>query len=64
MDYRRWGSDKSYGYRWMAESTFSSIKRTFGEYVTSRKWDNMVREIEWKTYLHNRFTEMLPPPKP
>ncbi|MEM1945983.1 MAG: hypothetical protein QXF95_03095 [Candidatus Caldarchaeum sp.] len=38
MDYRRWRPDKSYGYRWMAESTFSSIKRTFGEYVTSRKW--------------------------
>ncbi|MEM4375015.1 MAG: hypothetical protein QXI97_08515 [Nitrososphaerota archaeon] len=48
----------------MAESTFSSIKRTFGEYVTSRKWDNMVREMEWKAYLHNRFTEMPPPPKP
>ncbi|MEM4303481.1 MAG: hypothetical protein QXQ70_06260 [Candidatus Caldarchaeum sp.] len=55
MDYRRWGSDKSYGYRWMAESTFSSIKRTL------RKWDNMVQEIEWKAYLHNRFMEMLPP---
>jgi len=26
----------SYGQRWMAETVFSSIKRTFGEYVTAK----------------------------
>lgn len=63
MDYRRW-LDKGYGYRWIAESAISSIKRTFGEYFTSRRWDNIVREMEWKTYMYNRFMEMLPPPNP
>lgn len=35
------------------------MKRTFREYVTSRKTENMVQEI--KAYVHNRFMEMLRP---
>ncbi|HET7345417.1 MAG TPA: hypothetical protein VFJ05_06070, partial [Nitrososphaeraceae archaeon] len=31
-------SSVSYGYRWMAETAFSSIKRMFGEHVTARKF--------------------------
>ena len=42
---KRWKSSVSYGYRWMAETVFSSIKRTFGEHVTARKFPNMVKEI-------------------
>jgi hypothetical protein len=30
-----------YGYSWIAETVFSSIKRTFGEYVTARKFAHM-----------------------
>ncbi|MEM0444345.1 MAG: hypothetical protein QXJ73_09365 [Candidatus Caldarchaeum sp.] len=37
MDYRIWRSEKNYGNRWMAESAISSMKRTFGEYVMSRR---------------------------
>ena len=42
---KRWKRSVSYGYRWIAETVFSSIKRTFGEYVTARKFHNMVKEI-------------------
>jgi hypothetical protein len=34
-----------YGIRWIAESTFSSMKRMFGEHVSSVKWDNIVNEL-------------------
>ena len=42
---KRWKRSMSYGYRWMAETVFSSIKRTFGEHVTARKFHYMVKEI-------------------
>ena len=42
---KRWKRSVSYGYRWMAETVFSSIKRTFGEHVTARKYPYMVKEI-------------------
>ena len=32
-DIKRWKKKHGYGMRWIAESAFSSIKRTFGEYV-------------------------------
>jgi hypothetical protein len=32
-----WKKEKGYGYRWMAESAFSSIKRVFGEYICAVK---------------------------
>ena len=37
-----WKYSVSYGQRWMTETAFSSIKRMFGEYVTARKFSNMV----------------------
>ena len=40
---KRWKRSMSYGYRWMAETVFSSIKRTFGEHVTARKFPYMVK---------------------
>jgi hypothetical protein len=40
-----WKNSVSYGHRWMTETAFSSIKRMFGEHVTTRKFSNMVKEI-------------------
>jgi len=37
------------------ETVFSSIKRTFGEHVTARKFHNMVKEILLKAALYNMF---------
>lgn len=54
-NYKRWKHDINYGYRWMAETAFSSIKRMFGEYVSARKFPNMVKEMLVKVSLYNMF---------
>lgn len=55
---KRWKRSVSYGHRWIAETVFSSIKRTFGEYVAARKFPHMVREIFLKAALYNMFNRM------
>ncbi|MGH9925294.1 MAG: IS5 family transposase [Nitrososphaeraceae archaeon] len=55
---KRWKHSVSYGQRWMAETVFSSIKRTFGEYVTARNFQNMARELILKASLYNMFVTM------
>ncbi|MBI3115701.1 MAG: transposase [Thaumarchaeota archaeon] len=54
-DYKRWKKKHGYGYRWMAESTISSLKRTFGEYIVSIKWKHIVSELMLKASLYNLF---------
>jgi hypothetical protein len=54
-DMKRWKKKHGYGMRWIAESTFSSIKRTFDEYVASIKWSNIVNELLLKAYSYNVF---------
>jgi hypothetical protein len=54
-DMKQWKKKHGYGMRWMAESVFSSIKRTFGEYVSFVKWDNIVNELLLKASLCNMF---------
>lgn len=39
-DFEKWKSSVSYGYRWIAESVFSAMKRMFGEYVCARSYQN------------------------
>ena len=56
---KRWKRSVSYGHRWMAETVFSSIKRTFGEYVTARKFQNMAKELILKASLYNMFANMM-----
>lgn len=57
-NFKRWKRSVSYGYRWMAETAFSSIKRMFGEHVTARKFPHMVKEIFLKATLYNMFNRM------
>lgn len=54
-DTKRWKKKHGYGMRWIAESAFSSIKRTFGEHVASIKWNNIVNELFLKAYIYNIF---------
>lgn len=56
-DMKQWKKKHRYGMRWMAESAFSSIKRTFGEHVSSVKWDNIVNELMLKASIYNTFIE-------
>ena len=54
----KWKKKRGYGKRWMAETVFSSIKRTYGEYVSATKFQNMVKEMIMKVYLYNLFRRM------
>lgn len=54
-DIKKWKKKHGYGMRWIAESAFSSIKRTFGEYVTSVRWNNIVNELLLKASICNMF---------
>jgi hypothetical protein len=50
-----WKRNHGYGQRWMAETVLSSYKRTFGEYVSAKKTENMARELMIKANLYNTF---------
>ncbi len=39
----------------MVKTAFSSIKRTFGEYVSATRFQNMVNKMMFKVYLYNIF---------
>ena len=52
---RAWRRIHRFGYRWKVEGAFSVIKRVFGEYVRSRKFVNMAREMAMKVFLYNGF---------
>ncbi len=52
-DLPKWKKKRRYGKRWMAETAFSSMKKTYGEYVSATKLQNMVKEMIMKVYLYN-----------
>jgi hypothetical protein len=55
-DLQRWKDDVSYGHRWIVETVFSSIKRTFDrEYVYSVRLKNMIQEMMLKASLYNEI---------
>ena len=53
---KKWKASVSYGKRWIAETVFSCIKRTFGEFVYSVRLENMIQEMMLKASLYNKFT--------
>jgi len=54
-DLQKWKDSVSYGQRWIAETVFSCIKRTFGEYVYSVRLKNMMQEMMLKASLYNKM---------
>ena len=52
-DPEAWKRKHGYGQRWMVESALSSLKRTFGEYVSAKTMRNMANEIMLKASLYN-----------
>ena len=44
--------------RWIVETVFSAIKRMFGEYVSTTKLENMIKEMMMKVSLYNLFRRM------
>ena len=61
-DPEAWKRQHGYGERWMAEAAFSSLKRMFGEHVSARKTENMVKELILKASLYNLFTGLTATP--
>jgi IS5 family transposase len=57
-DLLKWKRKRKYGHRWMAETVFSSIKRMFGEHVSSTRFQNMVKEMVMKVSLYNLFKRL------
>jgi Transposase DDE domain len=54
-DMLKWKKKRKYGHRWIAETAFSTLKRTFGEYVSATRFQNMVKEMMIKVSLYNLF---------
>lgn len=48
LGYEEWRDKYRYGQRWMAETIFSRGKREYGEYVSSKNWENIVKEIKFQ----------------
>ena len=48
----KWKKKRKYGQRcvWSAETTFSSIKRMFGDYTSVTRFQNMIKEMMIKVY--------------
>jgi hypothetical protein len=57
-DLLKWKAKRKYGHRWIAETAFSTIKRTFGEYVSATRFQNMVKEMMIKVSLYNLFRKI------
>jgi hypothetical protein len=55
---QQWKDSVSYGQRWIAETIFSCIKRMFGEYVTTIRFENMIKEMILKASFYNWFQSM------
>jgi hypothetical protein len=54
-DLLKWKKKRKYGHRWIAETAFSTLKRTFGECVSATRFKNMVKEMMIKMSLYNLF---------
>ena len=52
---KEWSDGTGHGYRWVVEGFYSRFKRSFGEYVFSRKRENVEKEVVMKTNLLNLF---------
>src|SRR3954470_11364425 len=57
-DLLKWKTKRKYGHRWIAETSFSTIKRTFGEFVSATRFQNMVKEMMIKISLYNLFRKI------
>lgn len=54
-DLLKWKTKRKYGRRWIAETAFSTMKRTFGEHVSATRFQSMVKELMIKVSLYNLF---------
>jgi hypothetical protein len=55
QDSQLWKQKTEYGLRWHSEGHFSAFKRIMGDYVFSRKYETIVKELKFKSNLMNLF---------
>ncbi|MBU2565920.1 MAG: IS5 family transposase [Candidatus Thermoplasmatota archaeon] len=60
LGYESWKEKKHYGQRWAVEGIYSSFKRTFGEYVMSKKYCYAKKELLFKMRILNSFISLKP----
>jgi transposase, IS4 family len=67
LGYDRWREERGYGVRWLVESLFSAVKRTFGESVGATSFAGRVVEAKlkfwayaWMMYLANSLVGRAP----
>ena len=48
-----WRDEKDFGQRWQVESVYGAFKQRFGEAVSSKRFDGMVREVLRKVWVYN-----------
>jgi len=53
LGYKGWKEKYGYGQRWVAEGTFSSVKRIFGESVRATTINGMFQEVKMKFIFYN-----------
>ncbi|MCD6126753.1 MAG: IS5 family transposase [Thaumarchaeota archaeon] len=53
VGYEKWREEVEYGKRWRVESTFSALKRIFGEGVRASSAEQMFREVEMRIMIYN-----------
>jgi hypothetical protein len=60
-DEEAWKLKVGFGKRWSVESAFSSFKRTFGEFVSAKKFEHMVNELKLKAFTYNLLIGLVKP---
>lgn len=51
---KKWKKKIGYGNRWMVEGAYGKFKGMFGEYVFSKGWQMIQKEINAKLYVYNK----------
>ena len=57
-NYNMWREKFGYGYRWIVERVFSVFKRIFGEYVSVKKMEYIVKELIIKAEIYNMMVNL------
>lgn len=53
-----WKEKSGYGRRWIVEGAYGKFKGMFGEYVFSKRWQMIQKEIRAKLYVYNQTLTM------
>jgi hypothetical protein len=58
-DLLKWKKKRKCGSRWIVETVFSTINRTYEGYTSAIKYQNMMKEMILKVSLYNLFRRMV-----